>query len=172
MSKLTAALMSGATQPAPSEAFQPTQASAPLVQRTRGGSQQHRTSRRHQQRQTKHHSVSDDDDDSDGDDNPDELVPDPVVCREFNISAMTLWRWDHDPELVALGFPPPVIIRKRKFRMRRQLETFKQTMVRRVTADRAHSRAVTTPMSPSPPPANRLPQPARRIPTSGQIGRA
>jgi hypothetical protein len=27
------------------------------------------------------------------------LVPDPQVCREFQITSMTLWRRDHDPEL-------------------------------------------------------------------------
>jgi hypothetical protein len=74
-----------------------------------------------------------------GEDEPDELVPDPIVCREFNISAMTLWRWDHDPELAALGLPPPVIIRKRKFRVRRQLESFKQCMLRRAIEQRAEA---------------------------------
>ena len=72
-------------------------------------------------------------------DEPDELVPDPIVCREFNISAMTLWRWDHDPELAALGLPPPVIIRKRKFRVRRQLESFKQHMLRRAIEQRTEA---------------------------------
>jgi hypothetical protein len=57
---------------------------------------------------------------------PGELVPDPQVCREFHITPMTLWRWDHDP---ALGFPPPVRIRKRKHRQRGALEAFKQRMV-------------------------------------------
>ena len=79
-------------------------------------------------------------DDDDGGE-PDELVPDPVVCGEFNISAMTLWRWDRDPELAALGFPPPVTIRKRKFRLRKQLEAFKRTMLRRAIAQRAESQA-------------------------------
>jgi hypothetical protein len=55
-----------------------------------------------------------------------ELVPDPQILREFNISTMTLWRWDHDPEL---GFPPPIKIRKRKFRQRRAIEQFKQRML-------------------------------------------
>ena len=78
-----------------------------------------------------------------GEDEPDELVPAPIVCREFNISAMTLWRWDHDRELAALGLPPPVIIRKRKFRVRRQFETFKQRMLRRqsIIAPRPRRRA-------------------------------
>ena len=74
-----------------------------------------------------------------GEEEPDELVPDPIVCREFNISAMTLWRWDHDHELAALGLPPPVIIRKRKFRVRRQLKSFKQRMLRRAIEHRAEA---------------------------------
>ena len=38
------------------------------------------------------------------DDAPDELVPDPQVAREFNVTLMTLWRWDHDPKLAELGW--------------------------------------------------------------------
>jgi hypothetical protein len=53
---------------------------------------------------------------------PDELVPDPQVAREFNVSLMTLWRWDHDPELAELGWEPPVKIRTRNYRRRRPLE--------------------------------------------------
>ncbi len=60
-------------------------------------------------------------------DAPDELVPDPDVCREFNVTPMTLWRWDHD---LKLEFPPPLQIRHRNFRSRRQLELFKQTLIR------------------------------------------
>jgi hypothetical protein len=56
----------------------------------------------------------------------DELVPDTVVCQEFGITAMTLWRWDRDREL---GFPPAVKIRSRKFRSRRLLEDWKERMV-------------------------------------------
>jgi predicted DNA-binding transcriptional regulator AlpA len=68
----------------------------------------------------------------------DKLVPDPEVCREFGISAMTLWRWDRDPEL---GFPPPVKIRKRKFRHRSAIEEFKRQLLQRALADWQHSRA-------------------------------
>ena len=32
----------------------------------------------------------------------DEFVPDPQVAKEFNVTLMTLWRWDHDR---ALDFP-------------------------------------------------------------------
>jgi hypothetical protein len=64
-------------------------------------------------------------------DQVDELVPDPQAARELNISLMTVWRWDRDPELAALGWPPPVYIRKRKYRGRRLLEKFKGAALRR-----------------------------------------
>jgi hypothetical protein len=54
------------------------------------------------------------------------LVADPAVQREFNVSAMTLWRWDRDPDL---GFPPPIKIRKRKFRSRQLLDEFKSRLL-------------------------------------------
>jgi hypothetical protein len=61
----------------------------------------------------------------------DELVPDPQVRREFGgISEMTTWRWDRDPRMVELGWPPPVKIRTRKFRPRKQLEAFKANLLR------------------------------------------
>jgi hypothetical protein len=56
---------------------------------------------------------------------PDELVPDPQVAREFNVSLMTLWRWDRDAKLAELGWEPPVKIRTRNYRRRRSLEKFK-----------------------------------------------
>jgi len=59
-------------------------------------------------------------------DSPDEFVPDPQVLAEFGITAMTAWRWDHDPELAELGWPPPIKIRSRNFRSRRHLERFKE----------------------------------------------
>jgi hypothetical protein len=58
---------------------------------------------------------------------PDELVPDPAVAREFNISLMTLLRWSQDREL---DFPPKIQIRKRNFRSRRQLTAFKARVLR------------------------------------------
>ena len=47
-------------------------------------------------------------------DERDDLVPDPVVWREFGVTSMTGWRWDRDPELIALGWPPPIRIRTPK----------------------------------------------------------
>lgn len=66
---------------------------------------------------------------------PDELVPDPVVAREFGVTTMTLWRWTHDP---ALNFPPAIKIRTRSFRSRRALENFKERLVRDSIAERAN----------------------------------
>jgi predicted DNA-binding transcriptional regulator AlpA len=44
------------------------------------------------------------------------LIPDSEVCRRYGVVAYTLWRWDHDkPEL---GFPKPVRINGRKYRVR------------------------------------------------------
>jgi hypothetical protein len=63
----------------------------------------------------------------------DTLVPDKIVREEFGISAMALWRWDHDPDL---GFPPPIYIRRREFRSRNALEKFKQQMVRKAISGR------------------------------------
>jgi hypothetical protein len=57
---------------------------------------------------------------------PDTLVPDPVVRREFGVTAMTIFRWTHDPEL---NFPPIIKVRKRNFRSRRALEEFKARLV-------------------------------------------
>jgi hypothetical protein len=66
----------------------------------------------------------------------DELVPDPQVAKELNISLMTVWRWDRDPEMVALGWPPPVRLRTRKYRSRLQLEKFKNAALRRAIKTR------------------------------------
>jgi hypothetical protein len=56
----------------------------------------------------------------------DEWVPDPQVLREFNISSMTLHRWDNDP---TLGFPPKYTIRRHNFRSRKALEEFKRRVI-------------------------------------------
>jgi predicted DNA-binding transcriptional regulator AlpA len=64
----------------------------------------------------------------------DELVPDPVVQKEFGVCAMTLYRWDHDP---AMEFPKPVKIRNRKYRSRRKLEKYKARLLRKAIAVRA-----------------------------------
>jgi hypothetical protein len=74
------------------------------------------------------------------DDVPDELVPDPQVQREFGINKMTLHRWTKDP---ALDFPTKIKIRDRNFRSRRQLEAFKQRMLRQALKQARRSPEVT-----------------------------
>jgi len=68
------------------------------------------------------------------------LVPDPQVQKEFGVTAMTIWRWDRDPELIKLGWPPPIRIRSRKFRSRIALENFKRVMALRAIEQRDHER--------------------------------
>jgi predicted DNA-binding transcriptional regulator AlpA len=63
----------------------------------------------------------------------DELVPDPQVWRELGITSMTGWRYTHDAEL---NFPPPIKIRTRNFRSRRQLESFKARLLSIAIASR------------------------------------
>ena len=73
--------------------------------------------------------------------NIDQLVPDPVVWREFGISSMTLFRWTHD---VTLGFPPPIKIsgpKGKNFRSRAALEEFKERMVRSAIEQRNAKRS-------------------------------
>jgi predicted DNA-binding transcriptional regulator AlpA len=67
-------------------------------------------------------------------DNHDEFVPDPQVARELGVSLMTLWRYDHDPDL---NFPPAVKIRNKNYRSRLALEAWKETMVKRALQQRA-----------------------------------
>ena len=95
------------------------------------------------------------DDDSGDDDSgaPDSFVPDPQVCREFGITAMTLWRWTND---AALRFPPPIEIRKRNFRSRRALEEFKTRMIARGAA----ARIMSGPQSAKPAHARRTVEPS------------
>ena len=67
---------------------------------------------------------------------PDELIPDPIVFREMNISAMSGWRWDRDPAMAELGWLARVRIRGRNYRSRQALEAFKANLLRRAIAQR------------------------------------
>jgi hypothetical protein len=67
---------------------------------------------------------------------PDTFVPDSAVRQELNASTMTLWRWDHDPAMIAFGWPPPVKIGNRKHRSRHQLEQFKKNLMMKAAATR------------------------------------
>jgi hypothetical protein len=69
----------------------------------------------------------------DSDEGPiDTLVPDPQVWREFGVTSMTLFRWTHNAKL---GFPPPIKINNRNFRSRRQIEAFKDRMLRKALTE-------------------------------------
>ena len=64
---------------------------------------------------------------------PDDMVPDPVVCTEFGITSMTLWRWERDP---GLDFPVRIKIRTKNYRSRKALEEFKHRMAQKALAER------------------------------------
>jgi len=66
----------------------------------------------------------------------DTLVPDPRFAEEMGITLMTVWRHDRDPEMTALGWPPPIRINKRKFRSRRQVEALKAALIKRAIEER------------------------------------
>jgi predicted DNA-binding transcriptional regulator AlpA len=50
-------------------------------------------------------------------------LPDPLVCKRYGVSAMTLWRWDHDPHI---NFPKPIRINRRKYRDEADLEAWER----------------------------------------------
>ena len=64
---------------------------------------------------------------------PEILVPDPTIWKEFGVCSMTLFRWSRDQ---ALGFPPAVKINGRNFRSRRALEEFKAKLLAKTIAER------------------------------------
>ena len=37
-----------------------------------------------------------------------DLIPDPQVAKELNVSLMSLWRYDRDSNLIEAGWPAPV----------------------------------------------------------------
>jgi hypothetical protein len=68
----------------------------------------------------------------------DSLVADLQVRSELGgISNMTWWRWQTDKALIALGLPPPVKVRDRIFRFRKQLEHFKNNLMLQAIKDRS-----------------------------------
>jgi hypothetical protein len=65
------------------------------------------------------------------------LIPDPEVRRDLGITKMTTHRWDRDPRMVALGWPPPIYRGRRKSRDANAYAKFKARMVREAIARRA-----------------------------------
>jgi hypothetical protein len=70
-------------------------------------------------------------------DEHDAFVPDSVVAVELGgVSRMTIFRWDRNPGMAALGLPPRIMVNGRGYRSRQQLEKFKQNLMRKATAAR------------------------------------
>jgi hypothetical protein len=67
----------------------------------------------------------------------DRLVPDTEVAIEFGVTATTLWRWDHEEQMDALGWPPPVRMKRIKHRFRSGLDIFKGNLLKRAIRERA-----------------------------------
>jgi hypothetical protein len=65
------------------------------------------------------------------------LIPDPEVFRELHITAMTGWRWDRDPRMAELGWPPPIYRGRYKFRDSKQYQKFKANLLRQAITRRA-----------------------------------
>jgi hypothetical protein len=65
------------------------------------------------------------------------LVPDSKVWDELGKTRQSIVRWDADPAMAALGWPPPITIRGRKHRPRHLLETFKANLIARALKERA-----------------------------------
>ena len=64
------------------------------------------------------------------------LIPDPEVFRELRITPMTGWRWDRDPRMAELGWPPPIYRGRYKFRDSNQYQKFKSNLLRQAIAKR------------------------------------
>jgi hypothetical protein len=54
------------------------------------------------------------------------------VRLRYGVSAMTMWRWDHQPDL---GFPPAIRINKRKYRDEAALDAFDEALKRIALAE-------------------------------------
>jgi len=63
------------------------------------------------------------------------LIADRLVAERYDVTARTLERWDATP---GLGFPPPVYIRRRRYREIAKLDAW----------DRANARKVADPHNP------------------------
>jgi hypothetical protein len=53
------------------------------------------------------------------------LIPDPKVCKDLCITAMTMWRWDRSAAMIALGWPLPIYRGRYKHRDADQYRKFK-----------------------------------------------
>jgi hypothetical protein len=68
-----------------------------------------------------------------------DLIPDRLVAERYDVVVRTLERWDATPEL---GFPPPVRIRRRRFRAVEALDAWDRANARKAADSPKASRAV------------------------------
>ena len=73
------------------------------------------------------------------------LLPDRLVAERYNVTTRTLARWDETPDL---NFPPPIYIRRRRYREIEELDQW----------DRANARKVADPHNPHRDVAQALPR--------------
>jgi hypothetical protein len=71
------------------------------------------------------------------DDQLGELVPDPQVQKELNITRQTTHNWDTIPGAAPEDWPPPVYIGKHKHRFRGLLNRMKNNLLQKAIAERA-----------------------------------
>jgi hypothetical protein len=65
------------------------------------------------------------------------LIPDPEIREDLNICAMTSDRWDEDQDMIDLGWPPPVRINRRKYRVAEAYRQFKKNLIDKAIRERA-----------------------------------
>jgi hypothetical protein len=64
------------------------------------------------------------------------LIPDAAVFADLAISAMTGWRWDRDPRMIALGWPVPIYRGRYKHRDQNQYRKFKANLLQQALKNR------------------------------------
>ena len=57
------------------------------------------------------------------------LLPDPFIWQDLCLTSMTIWRWDRDPAMIALGWPPPIYRGRYKHRDANQYRKFKANLL-------------------------------------------
>jgi hypothetical protein len=66
------------------------------------------------------------------------LISDTDIRRDLGgLSRMSIWRWDRDPHMAALGWPPPESVNGRNHRDAEQYETFRSRLAREAINKRA-----------------------------------
>lgn len=61
-----------------------------------------------------------------------DLIPDPEIARQLGVTLMTIWRWDHSPEM---GFPKRIKINTRNYRSASDLAAWRDKLVRQSVRD-------------------------------------